>query len=71
VQIKGAELEQIQPADAPAVQVEVFANWLHGQLAGALGELPGVTLAVRIWESPAAFAGYTASLDPFEMSSSS
>jgi hypothetical protein len=44
------------------VTVEVFARWLHGQLAAALGRQPGATLAVRVWESPVAFGGYTASL---------
>jgi 6-pyruvoyltetrahydropterin/6-carboxytetrahydropterin synthase len=44
------------------VTVEIFARWLHGQLAAALGRLPGVTLAVRVWESSTAFGGYTASL---------
>ena len=39
--------------------VELFARWVHEQLAAALGRLPGVTLAVRVWESPAAFGGYT------------
>jgi 6-pyruvoyltetrahydropterin/6-carboxytetrahydropterin synthase len=61
VQIDGADLERIQPADADAVTVEVFARWVHGQLAGALGRPPGVTLAVRVWESATAFGGYTAS----------
>jgi 6-pyruvoyltetrahydropterin/6-carboxytetrahydropterin synthase len=35
---------------------------VHEQLAAALGRLPGVTPAVRVWESPAAFGGYAASL---------
>jgi 6-pyruvoyltetrahydropterin/6-carboxytetrahydropterin synthase len=61
-EIDGADLERIQPADADAVTVEVFARWLHGRLADALGRLPGTTLAVRVWESPLAFGGYTASL---------
>ena len=61
-QIDGADLERIQPADAAAVTVEVFARWLHGELAGALGRAPGVTLAVRVWESATAFGGYTAPL---------
>jgi len=61
-QVDGADLERIQPADAQAVTVELFAWWLHGQLASALGPMPGVTLAVRVWESPVAFGGYTASL---------
>ena len=33
-QVDGADLEQIRPADAEAVTVEVFARWLHGELAG-------------------------------------
>jgi 6-pyruvoyltetrahydropterin/6-carboxytetrahydropterin synthase len=61
-EVDDADLETIRPADAEAVTVEVFARWLHGQLSGALGRLPGVTLAVRVWESPVAFGGYTASL---------
>jgi hypothetical protein len=44
------------------VTVEVFARWLHDELAAALGPLPAATLAVRIWESPDAFGGYTAPL---------
>lgn len=61
-QVDGGDLETIRPAEAQAVTVEVFARWLHGQLSVALGRLPGVTLAVRIWESPVAFGGYTATL---------
>src|SRR3954469_17032280 len=40
----GVDLETVVPAKA--VTVEAFARWLHGQLAGALGRLPGATLAV-------------------------
>jgi 6-pyruvoyltetrahydropterin/6-carboxytetrahydropterin synthase len=61
-QVDGADLERIRPPDAEAVTVEVFARWLHDQLAGALGGLPGTTLAVRVWESATAFGGYTAPL---------
>jgi 6-pyruvoyltetrahydropterin/6-carboxytetrahydropterin synthase len=61
-QVDGADLETIRPADAEAVTVEIFARWLHGQLGAALDRLPGVTLAVRVWESSSAFGGYTASL---------
>ncbi|WP_222263105.1 6-pyruvoyl trahydropterin synthase family protein [Modestobacter marinus] len=60
--VDGADLEVIRPADAEAVTVEVFARWLHDELAAALGRLPGATLGVRIWESPDAFGGYTAPL---------
>jgi 6-pyruvoyl-tetrahydropterin synthase len=59
-QVDGADLDRIQPAEAEAVTVELFARWLHGQLAAALARRPGLTLAVRVWESPTAFGGYTA-----------
>ena len=59
-QVDGADLETVVPAEA--VTVEVFARWVHGQLAAALGPLPGATLAVRVWESPVAFGGYTSAL---------
>jgi 6-pyruvoyltetrahydropterin/6-carboxytetrahydropterin synthase len=58
--VDGADLDTV--VDAPAVTVEVFARWLHDQLADALGRLPGASLAVRVWESPVAFGGYTALL---------
>lgn len=59
-QVEGRDLEVIKPADEAAVTVEVFAGWLHGQLAGALRDSAGVSLRVRVWESPVAFGGYTA-----------
>ena len=59
--VDGADLDEVI-ADADAVTVEVFARWLHDQLAAALGSLPGATLAVRIWENESAFGGYTAPL---------
>ena len=61
-QIEDDDLEKIRPPGADAVTVEVFARWLHGELADALGRLPGVTLAVRVWESATAFGGYAAPL---------
>jgi 6-pyruvoyltetrahydropterin/6-carboxytetrahydropterin synthase len=61
-QVEDADLEPVLPADAETATVEVFARWVHGQLAGALGRLPGGMLAVRVWESPTAFGGYTAPL---------
>jgi 6-pyruvoyl-tetrahydropterin synthase len=58
--VDGVDLETVVPAEA--VTVEVFARWVHDQLAAALGRLPGATLAVRVWESPTAFGGYTSTL---------
>ena len=60
-QVDGVDLETVVRG-AEAVTVEVFARWLHDQLAAALGRPPGATLAVRVWESPVAFGGYTAPL---------
>jgi 6-pyruvoyl-tetrahydropterin synthase len=59
--LDGADLDRLIP-DEEAVTVEVFARWVHGELTAALGRLPGTTLAVRVWEDPVAFGGYTAAL---------
>jgi 6-pyruvoyltetrahydropterin/6-carboxytetrahydropterin synthase len=59
-QVEDADLEQVLPAGSGAVTVEVFARWVHGRLAGALGRQPDVTLTVRVWESATAFGGYRA-----------
>ena len=56
--IEGRNLEEIRPADAEAVTVEVFARWVHDTLSAAIGAGGGATLAVRIWETPVAFGGY-------------
>jgi 6-pyruvoyltetrahydropterin/6-carboxytetrahydropterin synthase len=61
-EVENANLDKIQPEQTAGVTVELFARWLHGQLAEALGPLPGVTLAVRVWESPVAFGGYRRAL---------
>ena len=58
--VDGVDLETV--VDAEAVTVEVFARWGHDQLYAALGSLPDVTLAVRVWETAEAFGGYTAPL---------
>jgi len=55
--IEGRNLEEIRPADAEAVTVEVFARWVHDALSVAIAA-DGATLAVRIWETPVAFGGY-------------
>jgi 6-pyruvoyltetrahydropterin/6-carboxytetrahydropterin synthase len=61
-EVEDANLDKIQPGQAAGVTVELFARWLHGRLAEALGPLPDVTLAVRVWESPVAFGGYSRAL---------
>jgi 6-pyruvoyltetrahydropterin/6-carboxytetrahydropterin synthase len=62
--IDGVDLDEVVAPDAgtEAVTVEVFARWVHDQLTRLLGPLPGLTLAVRVWESPVAFGGYAAAL---------
>ena len=57
-QIEGRNLEEIRPAGAEAVTVEVFARWVHDTLSAAIAAAGGATLAVRIWETPVAFGGY-------------
>lgn len=63
--LRDADLDRVLGGDAgaEAVTVEVFARWVHSRLAVALGRLPGIALAVRVWESPVAFGGYRAALD--------
>jgi 6-pyruvoyltetrahydropterin/6-carboxytetrahydropterin synthase len=61
-EVEDANLDKLLPGQAAGVTVELFARWLHDRLAEALGPLPGVTLAVRVWESPLAFGGYRRAL---------
>lgn len=58
--IEGRNLEEIRPADAQAVTVEVFARWVHDTLTPAFATSGGETLSVRVWETPVAFGGYRA-----------
>jgi 6-pyruvoyl-tetrahydropterin synthase len=58
--IEGRNLEEIRPASAEAVTVEVFARWVHDTLSPAVADEGADTLAVRVWETPAAFGGYHA-----------
>jgi 6-pyruvoyltetrahydropterin/6-carboxytetrahydropterin synthase len=54
------DLDFIRPDGVEAVTVEVFARWLHNQLAAAVRGAGGELLDVRVWESPTAFGGYRA-----------
>jgi 6-pyruvoyltetrahydropterin/6-carboxytetrahydropterin synthase len=59
-QVRDRNLEVIQPANAEAVTVEIFARWVHDQLRSAL-DGHGSSLQVRVWETPEAFGGYASS----------
>ena len=58
--IDGRNLEEIRPANAEAVTVEVFARWVHDTLSPTVAAAGADTLAVRVWETPVAFGGYRA-----------
>jgi 6-pyruvoyltetrahydropterin/6-carboxytetrahydropterin synthase len=58
--VEGRNLEEIRPAGAEAVTVEVFARWVHDNLAPVIAAAGGGGLAVRVWETPVAFGGYYA-----------
>ena len=60
--VEGRDLEEIRPEGFPAVTVEVFARWVHETLAEEVRRAGGEVLAVRVWESDAAFGGYRAPL---------
>jgi 6-pyruvoyltetrahydropterin/6-carboxytetrahydropterin synthase len=56
--LRGQNLETIQPDDAEAVTVEVFARWAHGVIADELAGSGVDHLAVRIYENADAFGGF-------------
>jgi 6-pyruvoyltetrahydropterin/6-carboxytetrahydropterin synthase len=58
--VEGRNLDQIRPAEAEAVTVEVFARWVHDTLAPTVAGSGAGGLAVRVWETPVAFGGYRA-----------
>jgi 6-pyruvoyltetrahydropterin/6-carboxytetrahydropterin synthase len=57
-QVRDRNLEIIQPGNAEAVTVEIFARWIHDQVRPAIAK-DGTSLRVRIWETPEAFGGYS------------
>jgi 6-pyruvoyltetrahydropterin/6-carboxytetrahydropterin synthase len=56
--VEDKDLEEIRPAWAEAVTVEVLARWAHERLAPVLRAEGVETLTVRVWESPVDFAAY-------------
>jgi 6-pyruvoyltetrahydropterin/6-carboxytetrahydropterin synthase len=58
--VEGRNLEEIRPAEAEAVTVEVFARWVHDTLSPTVAAAGADALAVRVWETPVAFGGYRA-----------
>src|SRR5215475_3306947 len=48
--VDGRNLEEIRPAEAEAVTVEVFARWVHDTLSPVVRSAGGENLAVRVWE---------------------
>ena len=63
--VDGRNLEEIRPAEAEAVTVEVFSRWVHDTLAPTVAAAGGETLAVRVWETPIAFGGRAAAQNPY------
>ena len=61
-EVRDQDLERIRPEGVEAVTVEVFARWAHDRLAEPVRRAGGEVLTVRVWESPVAFGGYSASL---------
>ena len=56
--LRDQNLEIIQPEDAAAVTVEVFAQWAHRTISDELRGTGVDTLAVRIYENADAFGGF-------------
>ena len=57
--LRGQNLEIIQPPEAEAVTVEVFAKWAYDTIADALRGSGVDTCAVRVYENADAFGGYS------------
>ena len=57
--VRDKNLEVIQPPDAEAVTVEVFARWAHDTLAEELRSSGADLLTVRVYENADAFGGYS------------
>jgi 6-pyruvoyltetrahydropterin/6-carboxytetrahydropterin synthase len=61
--VRDGDLDSIVPSDpADAVTVEAFARWVHRAVADSARRAGAEVLAVRVWESAAAFGGFRASL---------
>jgi 6-pyruvoyltetrahydropterin/6-carboxytetrahydropterin synthase len=56
--VRDADLEVIRPPGAQAVTVEIFARWVHDELARTVHAAGGDVLTVRVWESPVAYGAY-------------
>ena len=56
--LRGQNLEVIQPPEAAAVTVEVFAKWAHRTISDELGDSGVDTVAVRVYENADAFGGF-------------
>ena len=61
--LHGKNLELIRPPEAEAVTVEVFARWLHDEVAGMLRGTGSETLSVRVYENADAFGGFSDRVD--------
>jgi 6-pyruvoyltetrahydropterin/6-carboxytetrahydropterin synthase len=56
--LRGQNLEVIQPPEAAAVTVEVFAKWAHRTISDELRDSGVDTVAVRVYENADAFGGF-------------
>jgi 6-pyruvoyltetrahydropterin/6-carboxytetrahydropterin synthase len=61
--LRDQNLEVIQPPDAEAVTVEVFAEWAHRAIGSELRASGVDVLSVRVFENADAFGGFTGRLD--------
>lgn len=60
--LRDQNLEKIQPPDAAAVTVEVFAQWAHRTIADELRDSGVDVLSVRVYENANAFGGFSGPL---------
>ena len=60
--LDSADLDKIRPPEAEAVTVEIFARYVHQILSARIASAGADELAVRVWESPVAFGGFSGPL---------
>ena len=57
--VRGENVDVIRPDGTGSVTVEVFARWAHDQFATGLAGSGIDDIAVRVYEDPVAFGGFT------------
>lgn len=61
--LRDQNVDKIKPSDTESVTVEVFAKWAHQTVGAELRGSGADVLAVRVYENPFAFGGFSDRID--------